>query len=151
MQIQRDDLTSPQVIELLQEHVRSMRAASPPESCHVLDLEELRSPSVTFWGIWNGSDLAGCAALKELDPAHGEIKSMRTATAYLRKGIASRLLAHIFEEAKRRSYRRLSLETGAQDCFEAARKLYSTHGFKVCEPFGSYWNDPNSVFMNLEI
>jgi putative acetyltransferase len=151
MQIRPDDLTSPQVIELLQEHVRNMRAASPPESCHVLDLDELRNPSVTFWGIWNEGDLAGCAALKELDPTHGEIKSMRTATAYLRKGVASRLLGRILAEAKRRSYRRLSLETGAEDCFQAARKLYSKHGFAVCEPFGSYWNDPNSVFMTLLI
>jgi putative acetyltransferase len=151
MQIRPDDLTSPQVVELLQEHVRSMRAASPPESCHVLPLDELRSPDVTFWAIWNESDLAGCAALKELESSHGEIKSMRTATAYLRQGIASQLLMHILNEAKRRNYRRLSLETGAQDCFEAARKLYATHGFKVCAPFGSYRNDPNSVFMSLEI
>jgi putative acetyltransferase len=151
MEIRRDDLTSPQVIELLQEHVRSMRAASPPESCHVLDLNELRNPSVTFWTIWNGEDLAGCAALKELDRQHGEIKSMRTASSYLRKGVASGLLANIFEEAKRRNYRRLSLEAGAEICFEAARKLYSNHGFKTCGPFASYWDDPNSVFMTLEI
>jgi putative acetyltransferase len=151
MEIRRDDLTSPQVIELLLEHVRSMRAASPPESCHVLDLDELRNPAVTFWTMWNGSDLAGCAALKELDPAHGEVKSMRTVSSYLRGGVASRLLANIFKEAKRRNYRRLSLETGAEACFEAARNLYFAHGFKIGAPFASYWNDPNSVFMTLEI
>src|SRR5262245_28317752 len=121
MQIRPDDLTSPQVIELLHQHVRSMRAAWPPESCHVPNLDEFRSPDVAFWAIWNESDLAGCAALKELDFSHGEIKSMRTATGYLRKGVASQLLMHILNEAKRRNYCRVSLETGAQDCFEPAR------------------------------
>src|SRR3954468_12036702 len=98
--IRRDDLSGPQIIGLLNEHLRCMEAVSPPESRHVLDLDGLRKPEITFWSAWNGSDIAGCGAIKELDHQHAEIKSMRTATTWLRKGVASKMLQHIIEEAK---------------------------------------------------
>ncbi len=77
MEIRIDDLTSPEIAELLEEHLRDMYAASPPESVHALDLSKLRKPEITFWSAWVGSDLVGCGALKELEPGHAEIKSMR--------------------------------------------------------------------------
>jgi putative acetyltransferase len=151
MEIRKDDLTGAEIIELLQEHLRCMAAVSPPESRHALDLNGLRRPEITFWTIWNGPELAGCGALKELDPLTGEIKSMRTAYSYQRRGVASQMLRHITVEAKRRGYRRLNLETGAMDYFEPARKLYARHGFVFCEAFAPYVTDPNSVFMTREI
>lgn len=151
MEIRLDDLGGPEIIELLREHLRWTERVSPPQSRHALDLDGLRAPDVTFWTIWNGPDLAGCGALKELNPKHGEIKSMRTAYAYQRKGVASQMLRHLVEEAKRRGYRRLSLETGSTGDFEPARKLYSSFGFEYCAPFGSYIEDPNSVFMTREL
>src|SRR5580765_1986907 len=108
MQIRVDDLRGPEIIELLREHLRCMEAVSPPESIHALDLHGLRKPEITFWTIWNGADLAGCGALKELNKEHCEIKSMRTAYAYQRKGVASRILSHLIAESERRGYRRLS-------------------------------------------
>ena len=128
-----------------------MRQVSPPESTHALDLAELRRPEITFWSVWEGDELAGFGALKELDPLHAEIKSMRTAVAYKRKGVASRLLEHLVAEAERRGYRRLSLETGSMEYFEPARQLYARFGFDVCAPFDAYVEDPNSVFMTREI
>ena len=151
MQIRQDDLTGEEIIELLQEHLRCMARVSPPQSRHALDLEGLRKPDITFWTIWNGPDLAGCGALKELDKEHAEIKSMRTTDAYLRRGVASQVLRHIMGEARRRGYRRLSLETGAMEYFEPARKLYAGFGFAYCGPFGTYKEDPNSVFMSREL
>jgi putative acetyltransferase len=151
MTIQRDDLRGPEIAELLREHLRCMREVSPRESCHVLDLDGLRRPDVTFWSIWDGSELAGCGALKELDVGHAEIKSMRTASAFLRRGVASKMLSHLIEEARRRGYRRLSLETGAMNYFEPARRLYSSFGFVGCAPFSTYVEDPNSVFMTKEL
>jgi putative acetyltransferase len=151
MGIRMDDLTGPEIIALLNEHLNDMAQSSPSESCHALDLEDLRKPDITFWSIWNGSELAGCGALKKLDGDHAEIKSMRTAKAYLRRGVASQILRHILAEARRRGYRRLSLETGSMAFFEPAGKLYLSFGFKYCSPFGSYVEDPNSVFMTLEI
>ncbi len=147
MRILVDDLQGPEIIALLQEHLAEMRSVSPPESVHALDLPGLRKPEITFWTVWLGSELAGCGALKQLGPEHGEIKSMRTARHHKRKGIAASVVRHILGEAARRGYRRLSLETGSQPHFAPARSLYASFGFQNCGPFGDYVEDPNSVFM----
>ncbi len=151
MEIRPDDLTGAEIAGLLQEHLRSMYLHSPPESVHALDLDALRQPGITMWTAWQGAELLGCGALKELDPRHGEIKSMRTAAAHLRKGVARALLRHILEEARRRAYRRLSLETGSMAAFAPARRLYASFGFGYCAPFGDYVEDPNSVFMARDL
>ena len=145
--IRRDDLSGPEIRALLEEHLRSMYAITPPESVHALDIAGLRQPDVTFWSAWSGSELVGCGALRELDPRHGEIKSMRTVSARRRRGVGRAMLTHIVAEARRRSYERLSLETGSMQEFEPARRLYASFGFAVCAPFGDYREDPNSVFM----
>ncbi len=151
MQIREDDLRSEAIASLLREHLEGMAEVSPPESMHALDIEGLRAPNITFWTGWQGDELFGCGALKELDAEHGEIKSMRTATAHLRKGVASHLLEHIIKEAERRSYRRLSLETGSMDAFKPARALYASYGFEYCAPFGDYVEDSYSVFMTKRL
>ena len=147
MEIRLDDLSGSEVRELLEEHLRSMYELSPPESVHALDLDELRQPDVTFWTVWSDSGLLGCGALKELTPEHGEIKSMRTSSAHRRKGVARTMLTHIIEEALKRRYHRVSLETGAMEAFAPAQQLYESFGFTYCPPFGDYVEDPNSVFM----
>ena len=147
MQIRVDDLTGTEVRALLAEHLRNMHQLSPPESVHALDLTALLKPEITFWTVWSQGELLGCGALKELTPAHGEIKSMRTASTHLRKGVARATLQHIIAEARRRSYTRLSLETGAFPAFDPARRLYETFGFTYCSPFADYTEDPNSVFL----
>lgn len=151
MNIRVDDLTGPEIIALLREHLHSMTLHSPPESIHALDIDALRKPDITFWSVWRSAELAGCGALKELDPRHGEIKSMRTASSHLRTGVAARLMHHIVEEAERRSYRRLSLETGSAEAFAPARSLYARFGFACCAPFADYVEDPYSVFMTREV
>src|SRR5262249_36325649 len=105
-------------------------------------------PDIDFWSAWDGDDLLGCGALKRLDAGHGEIKSMRTAEAHRRRGVAAAMLEHLLEEAARREYRRLSLETGSMEGFEPARRLYPRYGFDYCGPFADYRDDPNSVFMS---
>ena len=151
MDIKIDDLKGSEIYELLQEHLQSMLLHSPPESVHALDIEALRKPEITFWTVWEGGELLGCGALKELDSQHAEIKSMRTSSSHLRRGVAKNLLNHILEEAKRRGYRRLSLETGSMAAFEPARQLYAGFGFTYCEPFADYIEDPYSVFMTREL
>lgn len=151
--IRIDDLTGPEIAQLLEEHLADMNATSPPESKHALDLDGLKHPDVTFWTLWaadnkgQGEQLAGCCALKRLTADHGEIKSMRTATAFRRQGVAQHLLQHLLDQAQGQSLTRLSLETGSMDYFAAARALYSRFGFEACPPFGDYVEDPNSVFM----
>ena len=117
MHIRIDDLRGPEIVELLQEHLCDMHRVSPPESIHALDLESLRKPDITLWTIWDAGILAGCGAIKELDPQHAEIKSMRTASSHRRKGVAKQLLQHLLDEAKQRGYTRVSLETGSMDFF----------------------------------
>ena len=142
LEIREDDLRGREVQALLQEHLEAVAIYSPPESIHALDLEGLRAPDVTFWGVWQGTELVGCCgALRELDPAHGEIKSMRTASAHLRKGVAAALLNHILTVAGNRGYRRLSLETGSVEAFAPARALYARFGFEPCGPFAEYRDD----------
>lgn len=147
MLIKVDDLRGPEVAQILTEHLDDMYSVSPPESVHALDLEKLRQPEITFWSVWDGEQLAGCGAIKELDATHAEIKSMRTANAYRGKGVAVKIMEHIFNVAAERNYQRLSLETGTQDFFIPARKLYERFGFEYCGPFGDYTEDPYSTFM----
>lgn len=151
MEIKTDDLSGLKIRELLKIHVQSMFLHSPPESVHALDVEQLRQPDVTFWSAWDGDELLGCGALKELDAQHGEVKSMRTAEQHLRKGVANSLLEHIIATAAKRGYKRLSLETGTAAAFAPARRMYERFDFLYCEPFGDYTLDSYSVFMTKEI
>jgi putative acetyltransferase len=146
-EIRSGGLDDPQVAELLEDHLRDMRSVSPPESVHALDLSKLKKPEITFWSVWNGAELVGCGALKRLDAEHAELKSMRTARSYRRVGLGKLILEHIMGEARRRGYRRLSLETGSMPFFEPARTLYASYGFVECPPFADYRVDPYSVCM----
>jgi putative acetyltransferase len=155
MLIRQDDLTGSEIAALLEAHLQLMRDTSPPESVHALDLEKLRLPEVTFWTLWDGDELLGCGALKDLGEkqggGHGEIKSMHTARAARGRGVARRLVEHIIAEARARGYRRLSLETGSVEAFAPARALYAGFGFETCGPFAGYRLDPFSAFMTLEL
>lgn len=151
MRIVEDDLSGPEIRALLEVHFAGMLANSPAGSCHFLDFDGLNSADVTFWSIWDGEQLAGCGAVKELSPTHGEIKSMRTHADHLRKGAGAQMLEHIIRTAKSRGYERLSLETGSGDAFDAAHGLYLRYGFEYCPPFGDYVEDPFSRFMTLKL
>jgi putative acetyltransferase len=151
VRIDVDDLTSSATIEFLEDHVGQLRALTPPESTHALDLAGLRAPGVVFWSARDGDRVVGCAALKALDATHAEVKSMRTAADQARRGIATRLLGTVIEHARDGGFRRLSLETGAEPFFAPARALYARHGFVECEPFADYRPDPLSVFMTREL
>lgn len=151
MDIRIDDLTGPEITNLIEEHYKEMLSQSPEESMHALDLDRLKKPEITFWTAWEGKELLGCGALKELDPTHGEIKSMRTASLHTRKGVARRILEHMLEEAQGRGYHQVSLETGTLDSFKPAINLYIKLGFEYCEPFADYVEDPYSVFMTKQL
>lgn len=149
--IVEDDLSSPEIAELLADHLRDMQELSPPESVHALDLNELRREGITFWSIWLDHELVSCGALKDIDETHAEIKSMRTKPEWRGRGAAKAMLRHLLAEARGRGYTRVSLETGSMSAFEPARRLYESHGFEYCDPFNGYILDPHSVFMTLEL
>jgi putative acetyltransferase len=149
LRIEIDDLSRPTVIALLAEHFRNMHQITPPGKAFVFDVTQLKAPEVSFWTAWNGDTLVGCAALKEISPTEGEIKSMRTPSALRRTGAGRALLNHVIGVARTRAYRTLYLETGCQDAFVPAQTLYRSAGFQLCGPFGSYRDNGNSVFMSL--
>ncbi len=149
--IQAGGLHHPAVVALLEDHLSQMAATSPPESSHALDLGALTRADISFWSMWHGEALAGCVAMKQLSTDHGEIKSMKTAAAFVRQGVASQLLMHVIAVAKQRGYLQLSLETGSMAYFQPARQLYERFGFVYCEPFADYRKDPNNVFMTLSL
>lgn len=149
--VAEDDLSGSDVRALLEEHFAGMLANSPKDSCHFLDVEGLKGPGVTFWTIREDGALAGMGAMKQHDAALGEIKSMRTAQPFLRRGVAAAMLTHIVAEARARGLSRLSLETGSGPAFEPALALYRAHGFVDCPPFADYRPDPFSRFMTLEL
>lgn len=151
IEIKTDDLADGAIEGLLREHLRQMHDYSPPDSVHALDPDSLRDASITFWGAWVENELAACGALKETHSDHAEIKSMKTSKQHLRKGIAKEILNHILVEARARAYSRVSLETGANDVFLPARKLYEQFGFEECGPFGDYQQDPYSTYYTKEL
>ena len=151
MEIKVDDLTSGNVISLLEEHLADMYATSPAESVHALDVDALKDSAITFYSCWRNDELLGCVALRELDINHVELKSMRTASHARQLGVASRLMQHIFMVAKQGHYQTISLETGSMDFFQPARQLYKKYGFEYCGPFGDYQLDANSKFMTRKI
>lgn len=151
MRIDVDDLSGPEIAAFLAEHVEQMRAVTPVESKHALDLDGLRRPEVTFWSVTDEGILVGCGAIKLLEPGHAEVKSMRTAAPRQRSGVASLILAHIITEAQRMGLARLSLETGSADFFRPARTLYEKFAFQYCETFADYRPSPHNVFMTRSI
>ncbi|WP_109809089.1 GNAT family N-acetyltransferase [Sphingosinithalassobacter portus] len=151
MEIRQGGLDHPDVVALLQLHFEAMLANSPPGTCHFLDLSGLAGRDVRFWTVWDGETLLGCGAMKQLAPDHGEIKSMRTTPAALRRGVATALLVHIMTDARQRGICRLSLETGTGPEFEAAHALYRRHGFEACGPFGAYQATDFNTYMTRSI
>ena len=149
MRIVEDQLSGPAVQALVALHLAEMHQNSPACSVHALPADKLREPGVTFWSAWLGADLAAIGAMKELDPARGELKSMRAAPAFRGKGLGEAMLLHLIAAARARGYRRLSLETGSGEAFAPAIGLYRKHGFVECGPFADYGEDPFSTFMTL--
>lgn len=146
-----DDLSGEPTRALIALHLAGMRANSPPESVHALEVDGLRQPDVTFWSVWLENEIAGCGALKQLDERRGELKSMRVADPFLGRGVGKALLHHLMREAQARGMQSLWLETGSSPAFVPALRLYESAGFVRCGPFGDYTDDPFSVFMTRSI
>jgi putative acetyltransferase len=151
MEIRKDDLSSAATQELLRLHLLGMHANSPPGHVFALDLSGLQAPNVTVWSAWKREKICGMAALKLLDAAAGELKSMRTHPDHLRRGVGAALLEHIIKEARARGLRRLSLETGQGPAFEPALALYRRRGFIDGEAFADYVRSPFNQFLHLTL
>lgn len=151
IQFRVDDLSGPEARALVARHLAGMRLHSPPESVHAFDVDALLAPDVTFWTAWADQEIAGCGALKRLDAARGEIKSMRVADGFLGRGMGRAILDHIIDQARALGMRSLWLETGSAPAFTPALRLYESAGFTRCGPFDGYAEDPFCIFMTREL
>jgi putative acetyltransferase len=136
-----------EVNNLLIKHFIELRNASPKGSAHVLDIPGLKVTSIKFWSLWEKNKLVGCGALKFLDKSHGEFKSIRVHDNFRKKGNGIRVIEHLINEAKKLNVKRLSIETGAGNFFQPARKLFNSCGFIPCPPFAHYKEDVNSLYL----
>ena len=143
------NFNKPEVNKLLISHFIELSSVSPVDRGHVLDIPGLKNPSIKFWSLWENNQLIGCGALKFLDKEHGELKSIRVADNFRRKGNGFKVINHLISEAKKLNIKKISLETGTGNFFTPARKLFDKCGFKVCEPFAHYKKDPNACYMSL--
>lgn len=128
-------------------HTADMHSETPPESIHMLPADALAAPGIRFYVMRDGGAPIGMGAFKRIDDTHAEIKSMHVLIERRGEGLSRRMLEHLVSEARAAGFRRLSLETGVQPGFAAARALYLRSGFDECGPFEGYVLDPNSVFM----
>ena len=151
LDIRPSDISEPKVIALLTAHHENMRAISPPEACHVLDLEGLRQPDLHILAAWRQSELAAIGGLRVHDAELGELKSMRASEAARRSGAGRAILAALMALAEDKGLTRLALETGTTEHFMPARKLYESVGFKPCGPFADYVSHSHSAFMDLHL
>ena len=143
------NFNKPEVNKLLISHFIELSSVSPVDRGHVLDIPGLKNPSIKFWSLWENNQLIGCGALKFLDKEHGELKSIRVADSFRRKGNGFKVINHLINEAKELNIKKISLETGTGNFFTPARKLFDKCGFKVCEPFAHYKKDPDACYMSL--
>ena len=143
------NFNKPEVNKLLISHFIELSSVSRCRQGHVLDIPGLKNPSIKFWSLWENDQLIGCGALKFLDKEHGELKSIRVADSFRRKGNGFKVINHLINEAKELNIKKISLETGTGNFFTPARKLFDKCGFKVCEPFAHYKKDPDACYMSL--
>ncbi|CAN7478506.1 GNAT family N-acetyltransferase [Knoellia sp. LjRoot47] len=145
------DLSDPELLGFLQDHLDDLAPTAPPESRHALDVDGLRRPGVRMWVARDGVRLVGTVALAPLEVGHEELKSMRTSPESRGRGVGASLLRYALDDARARGVARVSLETGSMEFFASARSLYRRAGFVQCPPFGSYVKDPNSTFFSMPL
>jgi len=138
---------TPDLSLLFERHTADMHADTPPESIHMMDKGALAAPGIRFFVLRDGGAALAMGAFKRIDATHAEIKSMHVLTEARGRGLSKVMLDHLVAAARADGFTRLSLETGVQPTFIAARALYGRAGFAECGPFEGYAPDPNSVFM----
>ena len=150
-EIRAVDPTDPVMRFLIDRHLTLMRASSPACSVHAMEAADMAEAGVQFFAAFADDAPVAMGALKRLSADHGELKSMHVVSAHRGQGLADAILARLIDEARVGGMVRVSLETGSQPPFAAARAFYARHGFTNCPPFEGYVLDENSVFMTREV
>lgn len=146
-----EDPGAADVRAVMDRHLAFAREVTPLEHVHALDTEAWSDPDLTLFGARQGGSLVGIGAIRRLDGAHAELKSMHTRQEARGQGVGQAMLSHLLHVARALGYQRVSLETGTADAFAAARALYLKAGFRPCAPFGPYSVNPHSICMTLAL
>lgn len=149
--IQAVDPTDPVIVPLIDRHLNLMLASSPACSVHAMDASDLADADVRFFAAFDGDAPVAMGALKRISERQGELKSMHVLEERRGKGLADAILGRLLQEAGESGLSNVSLETGSQPSFAAARAFYQRHGFSFCPPFEGYVEDPHSVFMTRDL
>jgi putative acetyltransferase len=139
----------PDIIALLDASDAFSQALYPPESNHLLDVASLEHPSVRFFVARTQGTAIACGAVVLAGDGTAEIKRMFVAEQARGTGTAQALLATLEQTARAEGATTLRLETGIHS--HAALRLYERNGFARRGPFGSYAEDPLSVFMEKDL
>ncbi len=139
----------PDVIALIDALDAYQKPLYPAESHHGIDIAALSRPEVIFAVARETSGQAVACGAIVLGPAHGELKRMYTLPAWRGQGVAAQVLALLQHSAMARGCRHFVLETGPLQ--PEALAFYARQGFVRRGPFGDYWDDPHSVFMEKAV
>lgn len=137
MDIRRTDLSEPEVVALIELHIREMFEGSPPGTNHALDLSGLQTPDMEVYAAWESERLLAIGAIRKHE-CFAEIKSMRAHPEARRTGAGKAILTALVERARELDYPEIKLETGSGELFEPATRLYRSFGFEPWDAFANY-------------
>ena len=147
--IQVDDPASPEASKLIEQLDGYLTGLYPAESNHLLPVESLRQPTVTFLTASVDGKVAGCGAFVNQGGAYAEIKRMFVSPGFRGLKLGRRILEELETRARASGLEFARLETGVYQ--SEALLLYERAGYYRREPFGDYSEDPLSVFMEKEL
>lgn len=146
MRIAIESPAQPDVIALIDALDAYQVPLYPIESHHGIDIDALSAPNVLFAVARDDNgDAIGCCAIV-IEPEYGEIKRMYTQPQARGKGVARALVTLLETEARAQGCTCFMLETGYLQ--PEAIAFYESMGYRTRPPFGSYQEDPNSIFMS---
>ncbi|WP_296081274.1 GNAT family N-acetyltransferase [uncultured Agrobacterium sp.] len=137
----------PEIARLMDLSNAYMASLYPAESNHLVDLEALEQPNVSFLVARNDGEIVGCCALVEAGNGTAEIKRMFVDPEARGLRIGKLMMNALVERARELELAAIRLETGISQ--PEAINLYRKAGFMEIEPFPPYKPDPLSMFMEL--
>jgi len=142
---------TPEVLDVMDAHRRHSAEHYPSESDYSLSVEDHFREGFQLFSAWMGAQCVGIIGLRAMDAVNAELKSMHVLETVRGAGVGRKLLDEILVQSRRFGYAKLWLETGTRPASAAARRLYAQAGFRKCPPFEGYAEDPESVFMVLDL